>query len=197
MDYPKPIKDLIEGIDNTSNELKTIANNLPYRDFITIGVLVNKLNLKNETKIKTISNIIPDCWIYVQDSDVKLGRIQIFNNWSPYLVKDFKNTCWIGLEYFCKENDNFWNLGEKERIDFVSKELIKMKDKEHNDEMCSNLEKKQQWLGRVNYIVVKTKIKNYKEIFNLLDKEKNGFISYDMLNFDNIDERIKWKERTN
>ena len=77
----------------------------------------------------------------------------------------------------------------------LDKELIKMKDKEHNDEMCSNLEKKQQWLGRVNYLVVKTKIKNYKEIFNLLDKEKNGFISYDSLDIENVDERIREKVR--
>lgn len=130
-----PIKDLIKGIDNASNELKMIADNLPYRDFITVGILVNKLNLKNETKIKTLNNIIPDCWIYVQDSGVKLGRIQIFNNWSPYLVKDFKNTCWIGLEYFCKENDDFWNLEEKQRIDFVSNELIKMKIIKSRDEI--------------------------------------------------------------
>lgn len=122
-----PIKDLIEAFNKIPNELKTIAKNLPYRDFITIGILVNKLNLKNETNIKTFNDIIPDCWIYVQDSNVKLGRIQVFNNWSPYLIKDFKNTCWIGLEYFCKENDDFWNMEEKERIDFVSKELINMK----------------------------------------------------------------------
>ena len=71
--------------------------------------------------------MVPDCWIYVQDSSVKLGRIQFFNNWSPYLVKDFKNTSWIGLEYFCKENDDFWNMQEEQRIDFVSQELINMK----------------------------------------------------------------------
>ena len=97
----------------------------------------------------------------------------------------------------CKE-ENYMKYQREYTAMFANdldKELIKMKDKEHNDEMCSNLEKKQQWLGRVNYIVVKTKIKNYKEIFNLLDKEKNGFISYDMLDEDNIDERIKWKVR--
>lgn len=122
-----PLKDLILGINNSSNEIKNIAKNLPYRDFVTVGILVKNINLKNETNIKTFDNRIPDCWIYVQDSNVKLGRIQFFNNWSPYLVKDYKNTVWIGLEYFCRENDDFWNLNNEEILDFVSKELIKMK----------------------------------------------------------------------
>ncbi len=122
-----PLKDLIEGISEVNNEVRTIASNLPYRDFVTFGVLVRDINLKNETKIKTFNERVPDCWIYVQDNNVKLGRIQIFNNWSPYMVKDYKNTLWIGLEYFCKENDDFWNMSETEAIDFASKELIKMK----------------------------------------------------------------------
>ena len=57
---------------------------------------------------------MPDCWIYVQDTNVKLGRIQIFNNWSPYLVEDPEHTVWIGLEYFCDEGDDFWNMSEEE-----------------------------------------------------------------------------------
>lgn len=122
-----PLKDLITGIDTAPKNIKEIALNLPYRDFVTVGILVRELNLKNKTKIKTLNNRIPDCWIYVQDSSVKLGRIQFFNNWSPYLVKDYKNTQWIGLEYFCKENDDFWNLNDDEIFEFVSNELIKMK----------------------------------------------------------------------
>ena len=122
-----PLKDLVESIDkNVPEKISNIAKGLPYRDFVTIGLLVNKLNLINETSIKTINNIIPDCWIYVQDIGVKLGRIQIFNNWSPYLIKDIKNTVWIGLEYFCNENDSFWNMTEKESVDFAVNELIKM-----------------------------------------------------------------------
>lgn len=85
-----PVKDLVAGMtgDEPSKEIKYIAENLPYRDFVTVGLLVNKLNLKNETKMKTLNNIVPDCWIYVQETSVKLGRIQIFNNWSPYMVED-------------------------------------------------------------------------------------------------------------
>ena len=121
-----PIKDLIAGMSYVPKKVSSIARKLPYRDFVTLGLLLNKLNLKNETDIKTINNIIPDCWIYVQDSNVKLGRIQIFNNWSPYMVKDIKNTVWIGLEYFCNEGDSFWNLTDKECASFAVKELISM-----------------------------------------------------------------------
>lgn len=122
-----PLKNLGEGIEgDISEEILDIAKGLPYRDFVTVGLLVNKLNLKNETNIKTLGNIVPDCWIYVQDVEVNLGRIQIFNNWSPYLLKDPENTVWIGLEYFCNENDDFWNMNEYECIKFAVNELIKM-----------------------------------------------------------------------
>lgn len=123
-----PIKDLINGLDNVEvpKKVLNIANGLPYRDFVTVGLLVKKLNLKNETNIKVYNDSIPDCWIYVQENEVKMGRIQIFNNWSPYMVKDAKNTIWIGLEYFCNENDDFWNMSDKECADFAINELIKM-----------------------------------------------------------------------
>lgn len=122
-----PVKDLIAGMGSEVPAAPAeIAEGLPYRDFVTVGLLVNKLNLKNETGIKTLGNIVPDCWIYVQDVGVKLGRIQIFNNWSPYLVKDPQNTVWIGLEYFCNEGDSFWNMSEKDCVDFAVKELKSM-----------------------------------------------------------------------
>ena len=122
-----PIKDLVDNMNsNIPKDIKNIATNLPYRSFITIGLLVKKLNLKNNTNIKTINNIVPDCWIYVQEPDVKLGRIQIFNNWSPYLVKEINKNVWIGLEYFCNENDEFWNKKDKELYEFAIEELLKM-----------------------------------------------------------------------
>ena len=122
-----PVKDLVCGMgENVPVEEKEIASGLPYRDFVTVGLLVDKLNLNNETGIKTLGNIVPDCWIYVQDVGVKLGRIQIFNNWSPYLVKDPQNTVWVGLEYFCDEGDSFWNMSEKDCVEFAVKELVSM-----------------------------------------------------------------------
>lgn len=121
-----PIKDLVEGINDCPHEILDVASGLPYRDFITIGLQVDKLQLKNETKLKTVNNLIPDCWIYVQDKGVKLGRIQIFNNWSPYMVKDFENKVFIGLEYFCTENDDFWVLTDEQLKEFAEEELVKI-----------------------------------------------------------------------
>ena len=80
----------------------------------------------SKTNIKTIGNIVPDDWIYIQEPDVKMGRLQIFNNWSPYMVKDFRNTVWIGLEYFCEENDEIWRLEKKEFIEKAIKETTEI-----------------------------------------------------------------------
>ncbi len=122
-----PVSDLVKSIDNTVPEnVYSIATELPYRDFITVGLLVNKLKLKNTTKIKTISNVVPDCWIYVQEPDVKIGRLQIFNNWSPYMVKDFEKNVWIGLEYFCNEGDILWEMDDEEFTKFAIDEVVKI-----------------------------------------------------------------------
>lgn len=121
-----PLNQLVSALGNAPENIVSIAHGLPYRDFVTVGLLVDKLNLKNETIIPTLGNIIPDCWIYVQDTSVKLGRIQIFNNWSPYMLKDPENTVWLGLEYFCQEGDEFWNLSEKDACKFAARELRKI-----------------------------------------------------------------------
>ena len=121
-----PIKDLIISMNDVPQDVSRIATGLPYRDYVIVGLVVDRLNLKNETSLKTLGDIVPDCWIYVQDPDVKLGRIQIFNNWSPYLVSDPENTVWIGLEYFCSEGDDFWNMSEEECTAYAIKELTQM-----------------------------------------------------------------------
>ncbi len=122
-----PVKDLIAGMgEQVPGDIRRIAQGLPYRDFVTVGLLVPRLNLKNETAIKTLNDLVPDCWIYVQDVGVKLGRIQIFNNWSPYMVREPEEKVFIGLEYFCQENDDFWNLSEEDCVSFAVKELVSM-----------------------------------------------------------------------
>ena len=122
-----PVKDLIAGMGEVvPNEVREIGTTLPYRDFITVGLLVNKLKIKNQTKIKTVSDIVPDCWIYIQEREVKLGRLQIFNNWSPYMVRDLENTVWIGLEYFCTEGDEMWEMSDEDFIAFATDELAKI-----------------------------------------------------------------------
>lgn len=103
-----PVKDLVRGLPDAPQRARDIAEGLPYRDFVTVGLLVDRLAIRNKTKLKTLSSLVPDCWIYVQDPGVTMGRIQIFNNWSPYMVRDPEHTVWLGLEYFCAEGDAMW-----------------------------------------------------------------------------------------
>lgn len=120
-----PLKDLVVNMNDVPQNINNIASKLPYRDFVTVGVLVDQLKLKNNNKkIHTINHLIPDCWLYIQEPDVKMGRVQVFNNWSPYLLHDISNV-WISTEYFCNEGDDFWNMTDEEASDFVIKELIK------------------------------------------------------------------------
>ena len=121
-----PLKDLVGGMNDVPADPARIAAGLPYRDYMTLGVLVPKLNLQNKTNIKTISNIVPDCWVYVQDRRVKLGRFQIYNNWSPYMIKDLENTVWVGLEYFVNEGDEYWNMTEEEFSKLGVSEMVKL-----------------------------------------------------------------------
>ncbi len=121
-----PVKDLVGGMNDVPEIPARIAKGLPYRDYMTLGVLVPKIKLKNKTKMKTVGNIVPDCWVYVQDRRVKMGRFQIYNNWSPYMVKDLEHTVWIGLEYFVNEGDEFWNMTEEAFSEFGVNEMVKL-----------------------------------------------------------------------
>ncbi|MBQ2704896.1 MAG: NAD(P)/FAD-dependent oxidoreductase [Clostridia bacterium] len=121
-----PVKDLVLGMNDVPAECVEIAEGLPYRDYMTVGVLVPNLQLKNETKIKTLGNIVPDNWVYVHDRSVKMGRFQIYNNWSPYMVKDIENNVWVGLEYFCNEGDEMWSMTDDEFAKFAIKEMATM-----------------------------------------------------------------------
>jgi protoporphyrinogen oxidase len=121
MMHPKPDDRVVE-----------VAEGLVYRDFLTVGLLVRNLHV--EERGKKPAEEIPDNWIYVQDGGVHVGRIQIFNNWSPYMVADHRNTVWIGLEYFVNEGDKLWvmpdqslialGITEMERIGFLRKEDV-------------------------------------------------------------------------
>lgn len=121
-----PVQDLIKVMNpDPPDEITIIAKGLRYRDMITVGVLLKKLKIENETNIPTINNIVPDNWIYIQERDVKLGRLQIFNNWSPYMVKE-PDTAWIGMEYFCNEGDDLWNKSDDEFVKYAINELVQI-----------------------------------------------------------------------
>lgn len=98
-----------------------VAEGLSYRDFLTVGLLLNKLHVEEKGKIPATS--VPDNWIYVQEGDVRVGRIQIFNNWSPYMVNDFTKHVWIGLEYFVNEGGDLWVKPDQEMIDLGIREM--------------------------------------------------------------------------
>lgn len=113
-----PVKELISCLQDIKvpPHVQLLSDGLEYRDFITVGILVKKLSVKeNKGKIR-------DNWIYIQDRQVLAGRLQIFNNWSPYLVKD-PNTVWLGAEYFCSTKDEMWNMTDEELADMTAKEL--------------------------------------------------------------------------
>lgn len=121
-----PVKDLVVGMNDVPEDCRQIALGLPYRDYMTVGVLVPRLNLKNETNIPTVGNIVPDDWVYVHDRKVKMGRFQIYNNWSPYLVKDLEHTIWMGLEYFCNEGDFMWSMSDEAFAELGKQEMVTM-----------------------------------------------------------------------
>ncbi|KAF7598225.1 MAG: hypothetical protein CGU29_14140 [Candidatus Dactylopiibacterium carminicum] len=122
-----PIKDLVASLqgDAVGANVLRVARELPYRDFMTVGVLAKKLRIHNETDIRTVGDIVPDTWIYVQERDVKLCRLQVFNNWSPYMVAD-PDKVWIGLEYMCSDQDEIWKMSDEDFIRFAVDELVKI-----------------------------------------------------------------------
>ncbi len=107
------------------SDVQEISDGLQYRDFITVGVLANKLDVSEPDVEVGGSKLIRDTWIYIQEPDVLLGRLQIFNNWSPYMVAD-PTKVWIGLEYFCYDTDPLWAMPDDELKTFATAELEKI-----------------------------------------------------------------------
>lgn len=114
-----PIKEMILTMSGEApNDVVEVARGLNYRDFMVVGLLLKKMTVA--------SGRAPDTWIYVHDDSVKVGRVQIFNNWSPYLTKNNEDTVWLGLEYFCNENDDFWQKKDEELKNLAIRELTKI-----------------------------------------------------------------------
>jgi protoporphyrinogen oxidase len=116
-----PVRDLIRALDApVPEEVRFVSEGLQYRDFITVGLLANKLKVRDAG-----GSVLKDTWIYVQEPDVSLGRLQIFNNWSPHMVADPAKT-WIGLEYFCYETDPIWRMTDEEIFRHAVNEVAKI-----------------------------------------------------------------------
>lgn len=118
-----PVKDLVAGLEPPPPEnVRAIASQLPYRAFIAVGLLVKRMKTRGANAAGSESRFPPDNWIYVQEPDVRLGRLQIFNNWSPALVPDASKV-WLGLEYFCTEGDDLWTLPDADMRALAIREL--------------------------------------------------------------------------
>jgi protoporphyrinogen oxidase len=122
-----PVRDLVAALAaggaDVPAPVRETARDLPYRDFITVGLLLSGLKVRPDRKEGV--SLIRDNWIYIQEPDVLLGRLQIFNNWSPYLVAD-PTKVWVGLEYFCNEGDPLWTRTDKEMEALGREELSRI-----------------------------------------------------------------------
>jgi protoporphyrinogen oxidase len=116
-----PVRDLIQSLDAPAPaEVSEVSAGLMYRDFITVGLLLKRLKIGDQS-----AGLLKDNWIYIQEPDVLVGRMQIFNNWSPYMVGD-PDKVWIGLEYFCNDTDELWHKSEQDMIALALGEVEKM-----------------------------------------------------------------------
>jgi protoporphyrinogen oxidase len=120
-----PVRDLVRGIAATAPQqvpadVYQVSEGLMYRDFITVGLLASKLAVKEKD-----GSPLKDNWIYIQEPDVVVGRLQIFNNWSPWLVAD-SDKVWIGLEYFCNDTDDLWKQTDEQMAQFAIAEIAKI-----------------------------------------------------------------------
>ncbi len=116
-----PVPELIKALGSTvPDPVARIAASLQYRDFITVGLLLRKVKMTDKNNQPIVDN-----WIYIHEPAVKIGRLQIYNNWSPYLVRD-SSTVWLGLEYFCNVGDRMWEKSDTDFIQFAIEELVRM-----------------------------------------------------------------------
>lgn len=172
-----PVKDFIKGIQHPSltKDIEVINQGLLYRDFITVGLLVNKLRVKDARG----NGMIKDNWIYIQEKEVKLGRLQVFNNWSPYMVKD-TDKVWLGLEYFCNKGDVLWNKSDEAFIQFAIDELALIGIIDKADVMDSTILREEKaypsYYGSYdNFEVLKIFLNQFENLFPI---GRNGMHKY-------------------
>jgi protoporphyrinogen oxidase len=198
-----PVKNLISDLQaNIPERVKQIAAGLQYRDFFTVGLLVEDLKVKDDTE--NGKKLIADNWIYIQEPGVEIGRLQIFNNWSPYMVAN-KNTVWLGLEYFCYETDAIWHKTDEELIALGKNELDKIGIIEKNKvvDACV-IRMPKTYPGYFGSYAQFDEVKNYISQFeNLFLVGRNGMHKYNnqdhsmltaMIAVDNIIAGIKSKD---
>ena len=203
-----PVQELIAGMDagaedRVPEDVKQVAAGLQYRDFINVGILLKQLSKPaghgTHEKLE-----LKDNWIYIQERDVKVGRLMIYNNWGGGMINDPNNT-WIGMEYFCSKSDSFWALPDKAIERIAIEELEKMELARVDDVLDITVRRMEKtypaYFGTYNEF---DKIKDYVNQFeNLFLVGRNGMHKYNnadhsmltaMVSVDNICEGIKTKE---
>ena len=116
-----PMRELVMALGaDTRGDLSRAAQDLRYRDFLTVALVVKD------------RNVFDDNWIYIHEPGVKVGRIQNYKSWSPEMVPDASLNCY-GLEYFCFEGDGVWSASDAELIKLASDELVSLKLAERAD----------------------------------------------------------------
>lgn len=199
-----PVKELIRKLDtDVPANVKEVSEGLIYRDFIEVGMLLNKMAIKD--KESGGRNLISDNWIYVQESDVMIGRMQIYNNWGPNMLKDPDNTVWLGLEYFVNDTDEIWTWPDEKIKQLGASELDKIgiiKKEDILDSMVIRMPKT--YPGYFGTYERFEEIQTYVNTFeNLFLVGRNGMHKYNnqdhsmlcsMVAVDNIASGIKTKE---
>lgn len=109
-----PLKHLLLGMNpKPPQAVIDAASSLKYRDFLTVALVLDS------------ADPFPDNWIYIHEPAVKMGRIQNFKSWSPYMVPD-PNTACLGLEYFVNEGDELWSMKDEDLVKLGYSELQKV-----------------------------------------------------------------------
>jgi protoporphyrinogen oxidase len=128
-----PVRELVQAMRPApAPEVLGVGSALQYRDFITVGLLYRKLRKTASASLQAKTNMVPDNWIYIQDSGVKVGRLQIFNNWSPYMVAD-PDTVWIGLEFFARDDDELWAMSDEQLKALAVREMRELRLADEED----------------------------------------------------------------
>jgi protoporphyrinogen oxidase len=165
-----PIRDLVNALDPPApEEIRKAANQLRYRDFLIVSLIVNR------------KDVMPDNWLYVHESRVRVGRIQNFKNWSPAMVPDPNKTC-LGMEYFVFENDDLWSSSDETLIELAKREVASLglaREDEINDGAVVRVQKAypmydDAWSDQVE------KVRHYLEEYlpNLQLVGRNGMHKY-------------------
>jgi protoporphyrinogen oxidase len=195
-----PVQELISDLgESVPGNVRAVAAGLQYRDFINVGILLRQLSTKDGKKIE-----LKDNWIYIQERDVKVGRLMIYNNWGGGMIKD-PDTTWIGMEYFCNKTDDLWAESDEKIQQIAIRELEKMELAKADDVLDSTVRRMEKtypaYFGTYDqFDTIRSFTDNF---YNLFLIGRNGMHKYNnadhsmltaMVSVDNIVAQIKTKE---